>query len=86
MFAIPLKLQISGKLCVFMTTHILLAVEIRWFLQCFDFCSFPCCVIKHVCCDTCTLQSREDAGSYSLCDLLKSTNIRCITVLLFLVW
>ncbi|XP_043076663.1 solute carrier family 22 member 5 isoform X2 [Puntigrus tetrazona] len=35
------------------------------------------------------IQSRENAGrlrTYSLCDLLKSTNIRCITVLLCLVW
>ncbi|CAM4672986.1 unnamed protein product [Leuciscus chuanchicus] len=34
-------------------------------------------------------QSKDSAGSlktYSLCDLVKSTNIRCITVLLCLVW
>lgn len=34
-------------------------------------------------------QTRESAGSlktYNLCDLVKSTNIRCITVLLCLVW
>ncbi|KAK2873220.1 hypothetical protein QQF64_017031 [Cirrhinus molitorella] len=34
-------------------------------------------------------QSRENAGrlrTYSLCDLVRSTNIRCITILLCLIW